>query len=291
MHGPNGSGKTNFVLDCVKVQSQADNTFFVNVDCIEFYSERLLAVCISQHLNTLISRAVKRISGKGKLLPPALRKRFSFRLCKNIDQLYENLRTLNSNVQRTKRQVAVSQLKKLDKDSEDDALVAEQMDKIHFGSLENIFFYLILDNVKALFKIERQKKVIEKLAICQTHVQPTCFSTIVVNDALVQEIKVFGAQTNVFDEYMFSPYYFSPMPRAQIERLMSDTLNEMYLTDELRPHFSIDKSYLDVVFPDFFHLLFQTVSNFTVTVNEYAYLCIFLYPHYMEQVYIENDKW
>ena len=56
---------------------------------------------------------------------------------------------------------------------------------------DNFFFYLVLDNVKALFKIERQKKVIEKLAICQTHLQPTSFSIVVVNDALVQEIQVF----------------------------------------------------------------------------------------------------
>lgn len=44
------------------------------------------------------------------------------------------------------------------------------MNKFNLGALENIFFYLVLDNVKALFKIERQKKVIEKLAICQTHI-------------------------------------------------------------------------------------------------------------------------
>ena len=44
------------------------------------------------------------------------------------------------------------------------------MREVDLGSLENIFFYLVLDNVKALFKIERQKKVMEKLAICQAHV-------------------------------------------------------------------------------------------------------------------------
>ena len=38
--------------------------------------------------------------------------------------------------------------------------------QISLGALDSIFFYLVLDNVKSLFKIERQKKVIEKLAIC-----------------------------------------------------------------------------------------------------------------------------
>ena len=71
----------------------------------------------------------------------------------------------------------------------------------------------MLDNVKALFKIERNKKVLEKLAICQARIQPSFFSIIVVNDALVKEIDVFGTHTNVFCEYMFNTFYFSPMTR------------------------------------------------------------------------------
>ena len=37
-------------------------------------------------------------------------------------------------------------------------------------------------------------------------------------------------------------------------------------------------------------MLHQTISVYTVTVNEYAYLCLFLYPHYMEKVYKEHAK-
>ena len=65
--------------------------------------------------------------------------------------------------------------------------------------------------MKSLFKIERSKKVLEKLAICQSLSQPSVFSIIVINDALVQEIQVFKEQTNVFDEYMFTPFFFKPM--------------------------------------------------------------------------------
>lgn len=129
----------------------------------------------------------------------------------------------------------------------------------------------------------------EKLAICQTHIQPTCYSMIVINDALVKEVEVFGTSTNVFDEYMFSPFYFKPMGQIQIERLMLETLHEMFLTNRMLANFKIDSKYLNEVFPDFFNLLYQTVSHFTATVNEYAYLCIFLYPHYMEAVYKEAD--
>lgn len=66
VHGTNGSGKTSFVLDCIKVQSTSDQTFFVNVDCIEYYSERLIAICISQHINILIKNAAKKLCGKKK---------------------------------------------------------------------------------------------------------------------------------------------------------------------------------------------------------------------------------
>ena len=124
------------------------------------------------------------------------------------------------------------------------------------GALDRPFFYLVLDNVKALFKIEKHKKVIEKLAICQNHVQPACFSMIVVNDALAKEIEVFGTQTNVFSVYMFSHFYFSPMSRAQIERVMQVMLHEMFLTDENAQHYLVDKAHLDTVYPDFFSLVY-----------------------------------
>ena len=87
------------------------------------------------------------------------------------------------------------------------------MRRVSFGAFDNLFFYLVLDNVKALFKIERHKKVIEKLMICQTHIYPSCFSLIVINDALVKEIDVFHVNQNVFEEYLFSYFYFSPMTR------------------------------------------------------------------------------
>jgi len=143
--------------------------------------------------------------------------------------LYENLRTLNLIAKKVKRQIALAQIKSANKgitNVEDDLidLHLQSNPRIHLGSLENIFFYLVLDNVKALFKLERQKKLIEKLSICQASIQPTCFSIIVINDALVKEVDVFGEKCNAFDEYMFSIFYFSPMPKDQIERLMLETL-------------------------------------------------------------------
>lgn len=172
VHGPNGSGKTSFVRECVAAQTAIDHTHSVDVDCIEFYSERLLAICISQHLNTLLAKAAKRVRVKGKQLTQSQRKCFGFKICKTVDQLYENLRTLAPTVSRVKRLVAQAQIKSERRVNSgvDDREVAERESEISLGSLENIFFYLVLDNVKALFKIERQKKLIEKLAICQASI-------------------------------------------------------------------------------------------------------------------------
>lgn len=156
---------------------------------------------------------------------------------------------------------------------------------INLGALDNIYFYLILDNVKAILKIERQKKIIEKLSISQSLVEPTCYSIILINDALQRDIDVFGKETNVFGEYGFFFFYFSPMSEDQVKRLMLETLKEMFMSDESRPNFAIDSKYLEFVFTDFFNLVYNQASTYTVTVNEFAYLCIFLYPNYMEPVY------
>ena len=82
----------------------------------------------------------------------------------------------------------------------------------------------MLDNVKTLFKIEKDKKVIEKLAITQSKIYPTTFSIIVINDALVQEIQVFRDQPNVFDEYLFNNYFFNPPPVEMLYRFMHQVL-------------------------------------------------------------------
>ena len=139
----------------------------MNVDCIEFYSERLISICISQHLNTLIYKAAKKLSGTHQPMPVSMVKNFrNFKICKNIDQLQDQLKCLQSQVDKSKRQIAKSQMRQDDEDPNDESLLQSRISEISFGALDSIFFYLILDNVKALFKIEKTKKVMEKLAIC-----------------------------------------------------------------------------------------------------------------------------
>lgn len=48
MHGSNGSGKTTFVQDCIKgLEKPGTYSISVFVDCIEFYSEKLISIAIS----------------------------------------------------------------------------------------------------------------------------------------------------------------------------------------------------------------------------------------------------
>lgn len=52
MHGSNGSGKTTFVQDCFK--AKRFDLPHIYIDAIEFYSEKLISIYISQHLHGIL---------------------------------------------------------------------------------------------------------------------------------------------------------------------------------------------------------------------------------------------
>ena len=58
MHGPNAVGKSTFVHDVMRMynyDNRDDRAFFnVYVDCVEHYSEKLIAIAISRGLNNAI---------------------------------------------------------------------------------------------------------------------------------------------------------------------------------------------------------------------------------------------
>lgn len=89
----------------------------------------------------------------------------------------------------------------------------------------NLFFYVVLDNVKSLLKIERSKKIIEKLSITQSLINsPSLFSIMVINDSLTDEIQVFNEHTNVFHEYMYASFYFNPTENDQLYAILSESM-------------------------------------------------------------------
>ena len=62
VHGSNGGGKTTFVQDCMQlVKEQHAGSFMVYIDCVEFYSEKLIAVAASQQINAAVGRMAKKL--------------------------------------------------------------------------------------------------------------------------------------------------------------------------------------------------------------------------------------
>ena len=106
----------------------------------------------------------------------------------------------------------------------------------------------MLDNIKGLLEIERQKRCLEKFAIIQSMLQVAAgpmdddarsltyvdegsllsLSVIVINDCLIDEVQVFREHANVFAEHMFLQVHFAPMNKDQLKFIMWDTMVEAY---------------------------------------------------------------
>ena len=88
-------------------------------------------------------------------MPKNTRNAFGFRPCKTIDQLHEALKRFQEDRLVIKEKVikAACLKKKLNYMTPEHVNLVE--DEIDFMPLDNFFFYLVLDNVKALFKQER----------------------------------------------------------------------------------------------------------------------------------------
>jgi Cdc6-like AAA superfamily ATPase len=98
LHGSNGSGKTTFVQDSIKgLERNGSNQISVFVDCIEFYSEKLISICISQQLNGHIASIVSKLKMDKKYS-----KKITFKLCQNFSGLLVSLQLLHQNIETLK---------------------------------------------------------------------------------------------------------------------------------------------------------------------------------------------
>jgi Cdc6-like AAA superfamily ATPase len=113
MHGPNAVGKTTFVTDVMKIylkkkkQSRQPRTSFlpIFIDCVENYSEKLIAITISRtldnrvrHIANEIAKLAKQLNPKNKslefkkvMIPKLKLSKFSFKLCTNFDDLRKGI--------------------------------------------------------------------------------------------------------------------------------------------------------------------------------------------------------
>ncbi len=126
----------------------------------------------------------------------------------------------------------------------------------------NLFFYIVLDNIAQILKMEKQKKMLEKLCILQSLTSPACLSILVINDSPVNEILVFKEYTNIFEEFMFFTFYLKPMNETQLKRIMNEVLSEYYPEDP----------YLEKLYDNFFNVIHTLLENYTTNINEYAYI-------------------
>lgn len=114
----------------------------------------------------------------------------------------------------------------------------------------DFFFYIVLDNVVELLSQEKQKMLLEKLCIAQSLTIPSCFSLIVINDALVNEITAFKKYSNIFENYMFTPFFLKPLEEQQLDRIMKEALQAKYARANIHGDVFYEEAY-----PNYFKAL------------------------------------
>jgi Cdc6-like AAA superfamily ATPase len=92
LYGSSGVGKTTFAQDCLKYQAlEANSTGLIlphiYVDCVEFYSEKLISNYVSLCLDNILKKYHRENVGEAK----TLKRLFSFKPCRNFPQLVDYL--------------------------------------------------------------------------------------------------------------------------------------------------------------------------------------------------------
>ena len=86
---------------------------------------------------------------------------------------------------------------------------------------------------------------------------------------------MFRDQTNVFEEYLYSIFYFQPNSKDQIQLILQDKLFEAYP----------ECDFLLKVYPNYFEQLYQMINTYTNNISEYIYIFRFMYPQYVKKLY------
>ena len=100
VHGANGTGKTTFVQDVVKTHNFINGNFLVYVDCIEFNSEKLIAACISQQLNSVVQSALIKLAQRHQFASEHELLKLSIKPSRNLDSLLDSLNKFTEKIER-----------------------------------------------------------------------------------------------------------------------------------------------------------------------------------------------
>ena len=66
IYGPSGCGKTTFTMDCLKyfTETQTGSRVLspIYIDCVEFYSEKLISTYLSIYLDNIFKKIFREVS-------------------------------------------------------------------------------------------------------------------------------------------------------------------------------------------------------------------------------------
>ncbi len=119
--------------------------------------------------------------------------------------------------------------------------------------LDQMFFFIVLDNAQGIIHIEKQKKIIEKLCIARTQITPVTYSLAIINDSLADEISDFGQP--LLQDYSFVTFQLKPLSREGIMALLKHVMGRF--------------DYIEELFPTFFNLVFAQFFQHSHNINEY----------------------
>lgn len=245
----------------------------IYVDCVEFYSEKLISTYASIFLDNIIQKLFREAAAGGDKHTitevKKVQKRLQVKTCKNFPMLLDVLQGLNE---------AIAELH-----------ATGELHKLGLGNL-NFFFYFVLDNASIVLQHERQKKTVTKLCVAQSLSTPQCFSVILIDTKLyggsLDGCEIFkDTMPQLYEEYMFAPFILSPMGDSQLKKIIYLKLEQRLLIvgrDNNKEQHETQLLILNKVFESMYTLLIKEVQNYTTNVNEYVYFFTFLYDHYIQ---------